>query len=477
MADKTKGNGSPKSSGSSESPGKKPRKETELPAFTEQQIKSITGSIAFDQAIKKQLDTAVRESLQTHLPGMLAAELPGALAETMEKQRKDVQAMLDASSEKWHGELQEFNVANTPTSPAGDSALAAQLQLTVDKFESLEKQMDTLAAKKVDSPGSNKKYCDEKNAELTEEVAASPCRSPSPSIDGASTPGALAGWPRLSPTSNLFCSSPAPSFGANSPAASSANPYTAAGSLQQPHHTSTAFDRAIDPCLVKLTAAEAVRRTEIVNLAKKLVHDAGMDKSAYEVEGIEHNTQFAIRFCGPPEIGARYTKQLLEAQRKSKTEWYRHSVPSPTDSNKQIPVYINPDKSAKTVKGEIGVRRTLGLLRSEHPNLQFICCNMSLVLVFRLWSGWWSTRQRTFASIGSLQPLRSTQLAVPMWRQGSLPIWVWGPMCSGNNSCLPPLSQGKVHSVLWWNARALMHNKSWLRKNYKISSSLPTSTV
>jgi len=44
--------------------------------------------------------------------------------------------------------------------------------------------------------------------------------------------------------------------------------------------SSGAFDRAVAPNITKITAAEAVRRTEVEKLVKRLVHDAGMEKSA-----------------------------------------------------------------------------------------------------------------------------------------------------------------------------------------------------
>ena len=173
---------------STESPEKKPR--TELTAFTEEQILSITSSISFDKAIKKQLDAAVKESLQTRLPGMLAAEMPNALASTLAQQRVDVQNMFDSTVQKLQGDFAEARVAG---SPAGDAALAAQLQIAVEKYENMEKKLDEklgeVAAAKPLSPKSNNKYCDDKIAELEDKLAATPRASPAGSLDGASTPG------------------------------------------------------------------------------------------------------------------------------------------------------------------------------------------------------------------------------------------------------------------------------------------------
>ena len=352
-----------------ESPGKKPRTGTELPAFTEEQIASITSNISFDQAIRRQLDSAVKESLQQILPGMLATEMPIAIAATLAQQRADVQQMLDNNDAKLQGTLNEARVA---ASPAGDAALASQLQLACDKFEALDKKVDAhmgaVAASRPLSPQSSQKYCDEKIAELETKMAASPRlqASPSGSVDGHSTPGLGPSGPAgnawgLSPypQQRLFnASSPVPSFGPYSPPAFSS---PSAASSSNP------FDRPIDPTILKISCGTMVNRTDAAKLFTTIAEESGITAPNFDAEGPALSSTVVIRMAGEAATAARYVRQILESQKKSKTEWKKYNIRDA--SGGLVPCYINPDKNNRTIKGEIALRRVHGSLKRLHPEL------------------------------------------------------------------------------------------------------------
>jgi len=67
------------------------------------------------------------------------------------------------------------------------------------------------------------------------------------------------------------------------------------------------------------------------------------------------------------ESAARAVKQILESQKKSKTEWKKHDVKDA--SGDRVPAYLNPDKNSKTIKGEIALRRVFNTLKKLHPEL------------------------------------------------------------------------------------------------------------
>ena len=62
-------------------------------------------------------------------------------------------------------------------------------------------------------------------------------------------------------------------------------------------------------------------------------------------------------------------QNVLDGQRETPTKWREHFVKNV--DNKQIPVYINPDKNAKLTRTEIGVKQTLNILRDLYGNLEF----------------------------------------------------------------------------------------------------------
>jgi len=111
---------------------------------------------------------------------MLESELPKALGPTLDKQRGDVQAMLDTTAQRLKGDLEEARQASRRADVSGEGALAEQLKLAVGKFEALEQQMSDkmqeMAQATPTSPSAQKKYCDEKVAELAEKFASTPLR-------------------------------------------------------------------------------------------------------------------------------------------------------------------------------------------------------------------------------------------------------------------------------------------------------------
>ena len=159
-----------------------------------------------------------------------------------------------------------------------------------------------------------------------------------------------------------------PEFGnANANAASSNSPFLDVNST---------FARAIDTTILKLSATAAFSREEAGNAARKVLGEAGVPcTTKYEIEGPATGVTHIVRFTGSVADSARLVRKVLDDQKVDKNEWKRFKVKSTEkDAQGQLKeenLYINPDKNAKQVRTEIGMRKVSKIIRGLYAEKQF----------------------------------------------------------------------------------------------------------
>ena len=130
-----------------------------------------------------------------------------------------------------------------------------------------------------------------------------------------------------------------------------------------------AFDRLPDLSVIRLNTSELVSHSSILESIKPLMSEAGLSENQWDLlgapSGISRN--FTVRFTGTEAIAARRAKKCLQLRRLPDGSWRPNpKVTSPM--NREIDVYIAPDKSPKQLRTELGGRRLLKAFRSVHPN-------------------------------------------------------------------------------------------------------------
>ena len=130
-----------------------------------------------------------------------------------------------------------------------------------------------------------------------------------------------------------------------------------------------AFDRLPDLSVIRLNTSELVSHSSILESIKPLMSEAGLSENQWDLlgapSGISRN--FTVRFTGTEAIAARRAQKCLQIRRLPDGSWRPNpKVTSPL--NREIDVYIAPDKSPKQLRTELGGRRLLKAFRAVHPN-------------------------------------------------------------------------------------------------------------
>lgn len=319
--------------------------------ISEEQLRSIFEAPQFAKAVEESVGAIIGKAIGKTLPEIL----PQSLAPSLELQTKNILASFEAKLDERDKKIQDkLDSIQVQSGGSDDSVLAARLHKL--GFSPSPGATASTAASSGQADGF-----------ATPLLAGSRWADHSPAIHSASTavsPPVFGSPPVLG--------SPAPSF--------ASNPYS-----QLLEASSGSFDRKIDQNVVVITSKdkENIKRPDMVAFAKELLVSLGMEKVPVEVEGIAASPKFLLRFTCPM-AGARHCKQVLDAQKLGPGKWQEHSIVSA--SGGQCRIFLNPDKSAKMVNGEIGVRRLLQLLREEHNGREFMCCNRQDNMVAQSWT-------------------------------------------------------------------------------------------
>jgi len=198
-------------------------------------------------------------------------------------------------------------------------------------------------------------------------------------------------------------------------------------------------------------------RTKAAKLFTTIAEAAGISKANSDVEGPALASSFSIGMGGQLETAARYVRQILEAQKVSKTEWKKYSI---TDAGgSAVAAYINPDKNNETIKGKIGLRRVFTIRKRLHPDVKFNQSKLSLQASIE------------WASLVKVDIVVSQNESSLQWNAGVASRHkirqadVESDFNSDLGEDVPKVCHGEELSVGFWNARALLHHKPQLRKD------------
>ena len=78
--------------------------------------------------------------------------------------------------------------------------------------------------------------------------------------------------------------------------------------------------------ILVLVSRAVKKRKEAAALFTKITNEAGLDKANFDVEGPQLASSFTVRMGGQPDTASRYVRQILDAQKESKTVWKKYFV-------------------------------------------------------------------------------------------------------------------------------------------------------
>ena len=270
-----------------------------------------------------------------------------------------------------------INVAVVPLLAAAEARTAEKIAGIEAAFTSLEEKTCSRLNSLEQSPRSTPAGSDAGSRSFMDAAMFTPPRPAIP-LFGTASP-APSGIPIQSGTS-----SPAASF---SPMASNIYNYspfsptsTAFPGVSPP---TTGFDRAVDPGILKFSCSELVKLEEATRALKAIVIDAGLNEQNIEIDHNPLSSQHVLRFKVEAATAARYVTQLLAAQRLDKFTWKRHECKSA--EGKPVDFFINPDKSAKTVRTEIQTKKLQAILKSAHDGRAFECRSRAAGVITTGW--------------------------------------------------------------------------------------------
>ena len=128
------------------------------------------------------------------------------------------------------------------------------------------------------------------------------------------------------------------------------------------------FERQPDRCILRLNTAESVARDAVKMAITPLLEEAGLTEAQWNMMGqgggIAKN--FTIRFCGAEGLAARRAKKVLDMRRQPDGSW-RPNPQVVTPLQRQVDIYISPDKNPKQLRTEQGCRRLFRAFKAVHP--------------------------------------------------------------------------------------------------------------
>ena len=129
------------------------------------------------------------------------------------------------------------------------------------------------------------------------------------------------------------------------------------------------FDRLPGLSVIRFNTSELVSHSSILESIKPFMGEADLSENQWDLLGaplgISRNS--IVRFTGSEAIAARRAKTCFQLRRLPDGSWRSNpKVTSPM--NREIDVYISPDKSPKQLRTELGGRRLRKAFRAAHPN-------------------------------------------------------------------------------------------------------------
>ena len=248
--------------------------------------------------------------------------------------------------------------ANT-ASAAANAALLARLEATTAAAEAAVAKAEAAASAASANPG----------------TAASP-------VQGSAPPDSHSPWsPRFGnePTSQgRWRAGPPPlhttplhydSF--PGPAADFFNPNT---SSQQDNWT-----RQPDPCSLRVSASSVVRKVDLQGYLSTQLFEAGIAKPDFKITGTDEGRSFMVIFPSPAPC-----TQFLQSQKTTNPglppTYKQHFLPDhyfvaaptaipPRNTAQPIPIYLNPDKNARTSRLEMLTKRALAIIKNANSSI------------------------------------------------------------------------------------------------------------
>ena len=317
-------------------------------ALSAEDIDRIMQNTKFQSLLGNTIKDTLDQQLQTSLNNIL----PNCMAPFFAEQTKTLFAGLDAK-------------IDNAVSPINQTLKHLDARLTgLEANDSAMSGEDSAGLQRV------MERLDKQDKEI-ERIATTPSRSPTGSVDGASTPGGAWG---MGPSPAVLAPFPGGTFATPPRGLGSAASFSPmAGSP-----SSTDFDRCTDPGILKISATKPFARTEASRLAQKIVREADIPATVgFDVEGISPGTSFVIRFKEAPDQAARHTNKVLQAQKTGPAQWKRYEASCPGDTpeapctNEML--FINCDKNGRQVKREVAARKLVAILKAAHSDKRFVC--------------------------------------------------------------------------------------------------------
>ena len=131
---------------------------------------------------------------------------------------------------------------------------------------------------------------------------------------------------------------------------------------------SGAWERLPDPTVLKVNAAKIARKSEINDAIIPWLESAGLDQKQFSLEGPMVGKSFTIKFNGEPGRAGICARKALSRMRSSNGTW--RSLVASTHGHGDCKVFVNEDKSKKTIETEMATKKIARITKTLVPKLQ-----------------------------------------------------------------------------------------------------------
>ena len=143
------------------------------------------------------------------------------------------------------------------------------------------------------------------------------------------------------------------------------------GTVPQKKVLADDFDRETDKGIVRVRVSALAKLSDVQAVFDKHVVDAGLRTDMDKIDGADTDRNFIMRFNGQEKVAASRVGKTLAALRSQSGSWKQLSVETPGSAT-PVPLYLDEDKSRKTIQLERNVRKLKKAATQVLPGTDFV---------------------------------------------------------------------------------------------------------
>ena len=124
------------------------------------------------------------------------------------------------------------------------------------------------------------------------------------------------------------------------------------------------FERAVDVTVIKINTASEVGKEDIMDIIVPWLAQCHLSPDQVDLTGQAVSKFFTLQFKGARGLAA---ERVTDALKGLWVDGKRQDFVVTSPTNKQIKVFIGPDKNAKTIKQETSSARLMHNIKAVHP--------------------------------------------------------------------------------------------------------------